>query len=102
MNNITAAQETIRITADRAYDLNGTSIRLPDIDYSKVIVISPDDGRKLLEQEMTPISSLITAITRDKISLAVTYVALLHFIDFNFLTAIILVIIHLRKEAHLR
>lgn len=57
MNNITAAQETIRITADRAYDLNGTSIRLPDIDYSKVIVISPDDGRKLLEQEMTPYMS---------------------------------------------
>ena len=51
---------------------------------------------------MAPISSLITAITRDKISLAVTYVALLHFIDFNFLTAIILVIIHLRKEAHLK
>ena len=40
MSNISVAQETIKITAERKYSLNGRVIELPDIDYAKVIVIS--------------------------------------------------------------
>lgn len=53
MNNVSIAQETIKITADRRYNLNGSIIRLPGIDFEKVKVISPEEGQKLLDTDMT-------------------------------------------------
>ena len=54
MSNITAAQETLKITAERKYVLDGKVIALPDIDFAKVQVISPEDGRRLLDSDMSP------------------------------------------------
>ena len=49
MNNISIAKETIRITKEGKYTYNGQEVMLPDADYEDVIVISPEDGKKLVE-----------------------------------------------------
>jgi len=49
MNNITIAKETIKITKEMKYDLDGITIQLPKYDYSEVIVYSPEDGEELLK-----------------------------------------------------
>ena len=54
MNNIAAAKETINITASRKYTVNGRTVMLPDIDLNEVKVISPEDGQKLLDADMSP------------------------------------------------
>ena len=53
MNNITAAQDTIKITAERQYVLGGKVIALPDIDLAKVQVFSPEEGQRLLDADMS-------------------------------------------------
>lgn len=53
MNNISAAQETIKITSERRYTRNGAVVELPDIDFAEVKVISPEKGRKLLDSDMS-------------------------------------------------
>ena len=69
MNNIDAARETIKITADRKYDLNGRTIELPDIDLEEVKVISPEDGQDLLNRDISGFMSdsmcRITINTKD-------------------------------------
>ena len=57
MNNIEVAKETIKITYERKYVLNGVTIDLPDIDPAKVIVITPDEGQKILDSDMSPYMS---------------------------------------------
>jgi len=53
MNNIDCARETVRITADKKYTLNGKTIELPDIDLAEVKVISPEEGQRLLDADMS-------------------------------------------------
>ena len=48
MNNIAIANETMRITKKKEYELDGRLVRLPDADYEEVIVISPEAGQELL------------------------------------------------------
>ena len=49
MNNIDIGRESIRITADRKYMVNGAEIDFSRVDVEQVIVISPKDGESLLE-----------------------------------------------------
>lgn len=53
MNNIQIANETIKITAEKRYEVGGKTIELPDKDYKKVEVISPDDGAALLDEDIS-------------------------------------------------
>ena len=53
MNNISVAQETIKITSEKKYAMNGTVVALPDIDYAEVKVISPEEGQNLLGLDMS-------------------------------------------------
>ncbi len=50
MNYISIANETIKITKEGRYIFSSQEIRLPDEDYEEVIVISPRDGQKLIEE----------------------------------------------------
>ena len=45
MNNLQIAKETIRITKEKRYVLNGQEIRLPKEETEQVIVIAPDNNR---------------------------------------------------------
>lgn len=47
MNNINIAKETIQITKEKKYTVDGREIRLPEKDYSEVIVYSPEAGAAL-------------------------------------------------------
>lgn len=47
MNNIDAARETIKITAEGKYLLNGRTVEFPDVDIEEVLVISPEDGKNI-------------------------------------------------------
>ena len=49
MNNIDIGKETIRITKDKKYYINSKEIHLPDLDFEKVIVISPDEGKEMID-----------------------------------------------------
>ena len=53
MGNIEIAKQTIRITKEGKYTLNGRDISLPSIDYTAVNVISPEDGNRLLEMDFS-------------------------------------------------
>ena len=53
MNNIAIGNETVRITNEGKYSLNGKEIVLPDVDFEDVIVISPEDGEDLLADKLT-------------------------------------------------
>ena len=53
MGNIEIAKQTIRITKEGKYTLNGRDISLPSIDYTAVNVISPEDGKRLLEMDFS-------------------------------------------------
>ena len=57
MNNIAIANETIRITKDGKYSLNGKEIIFPDVDTEDVILISPSDGEDLLADKMTDLKN---------------------------------------------
>lgn len=50
MNNISIARETIKITKERKYTVNGLTVELPDMDYGYVNVYSPAEGRALIEK----------------------------------------------------
>jgi len=49
MNNISIARETIKITKERKYTVNGITVELPDTDYSFANVYSPDEGKALID-----------------------------------------------------
>ncbi len=53
MGNIKIANETMRIYANGKYSVGEKTIPLPEVDYEEVMVISPDDGQKLLEMDMS-------------------------------------------------
>lgn len=53
MNNIAIANETLKITKERKYSINGQEISLPDMDFEEVLVISPDDGNALQNQDIS-------------------------------------------------
>jgi uncharacterized protein (TIGR02452 family) len=48
MNNIALGKEAVRITKEKRYIINGNIVKLPDVDYEEVIVITPDEGMALL------------------------------------------------------
>ena len=60
MNNIQIAHETLKIIKEGKYQLHGREIVLPDVDWREVIVITPEMGRKMIEEglpEMKKIDS---------------------------------------------
>ena len=48
MNNIALGKEAVLITKEKKYIINGNIVKLPDVDYEEVIVITPDEGMALL------------------------------------------------------
>ena len=48
MNNIQIAKETMKITAEKKYEINGKPIQLPEMDFLSVEVFSPKAGEELL------------------------------------------------------
>ena len=53
MNNIRIANQTIKITREGCYQLDGKSVEFPKKDLTAVKVISPEDGEKLLSEDIT-------------------------------------------------
>ena len=51
MNNIEIARQTIKITAERYYILDGEVVKFPDVDYRKAELYPPEMGAQLLERE---------------------------------------------------
>lgn len=51
MNLIAAAKESIRIAKEKKYSIDGVENALPDKDYSRVIVITPEDGASLVSAD---------------------------------------------------
>ncbi len=49
MNNIEIANETIKITKGRKYMHGSNEIFLPDLEFEKVIVISPEEGKRIID-----------------------------------------------------
>lgn len=47
MNNISIARETIRITEQGSYALNGKTVSLPDMNFRQVTVLTPEQGAAL-------------------------------------------------------
>ena len=54
MNYIQIAKESIRITKERKYDYEGREVTLPNGDLENVIVISPQMGERMLEEDLSP------------------------------------------------
>lgn len=54
MNNIRIAHETIKITKERKYTVNGITVELPDADYSYANVYTPDEGKALIDTKPLP------------------------------------------------
>lgn len=53
MSNISVAKESIKITSEGVYTIpSGGTVRLPEIDFTSVIVISPEEGGKLLSEDL--------------------------------------------------
>ena len=50
MSNISVAKESIRITEEGYYVTPSGEVRLPKIDYGRVVVISPEEGEKLISR----------------------------------------------------
>lgn len=49
MNNIAVGKETVAITKSRSYEKNGRTVTLPEnMDFSRTICISPEDGAALV------------------------------------------------------
>ena len=53
MNNIRIANQTIKITREGCYQLDGKSVEFPKKDLTAVKVISPEDGEKLLSEDIS-------------------------------------------------
>ena len=49
MGNIETASKTIKIIAAGKYEVNGRTVHLPKLDYTKTIVCSPDEGLSLIQ-----------------------------------------------------
>ena len=54
MNYIQIAKESIRIAKERKYDFQGQEVTLPNGDLENVIVISPQMGERMLEEDLSP------------------------------------------------
>ena len=54
MNNITIANETIKITADGFYEKDGKRVELPKKDFTAVVAYSPEKGDELLKKTVIP------------------------------------------------
>lgn len=54
MNNIQIANETMKITAEGRYEIGGKTVELPDLGYTQAEVISPEEGKKLLAEDISP------------------------------------------------
>lgn len=54
VNLIAAAKESIRITREKKYSLSGADVALPELDYNRVIVISPEMGAELAQKTFAP------------------------------------------------
>lgn len=48
MNYIKIAQDTMKITDSKSYYVGSAEVKLPDLDYEKVVVYSPEDGAALV------------------------------------------------------
>lgn len=57
MNYISFAKETKRITKEGKYELNGTTIYLPKLDYTDVKVYSPEMGEHLLNGHVPSVAN---------------------------------------------
>lgn len=57
MNYISFAKETKRITEEGKYELNGTTIYLPKLDYTYVKVYSPEMGEHLLNGHVPSVAN---------------------------------------------
>lgn len=57
MNYISIAKETKRITKEGKYELNGTTIYLPNQDYTDVKVYSPEMGGRLLSGHVPDVAN---------------------------------------------
>lgn len=53
MNNIQIANETIKITEECRYEVGKKLIELPDLNYKKTEIFSPEDGKALLEENIS-------------------------------------------------
>lgn len=74
MNNISIARETIKITQNGYYDVNGRRVYLPERDPSAVEVYSPDRLSELVKKEVTKGEMCkITVTTEDSFSAACRY-----------------------------
>ena len=75
MNNISIANETIRITAAGSYETGGKRVELPDIDPTAVEVWSPDKGAELVGRIIIPESDMcsITVTTEDSFAAAARF-----------------------------
>ncbi len=74
MNNIATAKESIKITRDRHYTLNGREVVLPDGDFTAAEVISPEEGTRLTAREI-PEGTMcaVTVTTEDSFQAARRY-----------------------------
>ena len=75
MNNIAIAKETIKITAQRSYILDGKEIKLPEGEYEKALVFSPKMGEELLKKNIPQEGELcrISVTTEDSFQAAHRY-----------------------------
>ena len=53
MDNIRIAKETISITKKKEYAVGDKTVKLPEVDPEEVIVISPEDGARLLDTDIS-------------------------------------------------
>lgn len=53
MNNVQIANETIKITEEGRYEVGKKTIELPNFNYKKIEIFSPEDGKTLLEENIS-------------------------------------------------
>ncbi len=72
MNYISIAKETKRITKEGRYMLNGTTIYLPELDYTDVKVYSPKTGACLLKKHVPHLKAVdnISIVAEDSFQAA--------------------------------
>lgn len=58
MNYIKVAQDTIKITQNKKYTVGSNEVKLPELDYEKIIVYSPEDGAELIAGNVDEIRSM--------------------------------------------
>ena len=74
MNNISVARETIRIIERGSYTVGGKTVSLPDMNYSQVIVMTPEQGAALVDAFQPRFGSMcsISVTAEDTFSAAQT------------------------------